>query len=233
MRLSEILNEGIYDKGIFKCVFLGGIPASGKSYLANEIIRKTGIMPKTVNFDQFYEYLSKKHEVPIKTKEDTESEGAHIIRQRAKELTKSQVQLYLSGMLPLIVDTTAADVAQLVERMSVIRDHGYDIMMVYKKSNMDVSMTRAANRSRYVDPAHIKRMHNTEEFRIYELEKYVKAKGNHFLLLEHNQSISDVIPTIDKFFTSPIENPIGLKTKEELIGSGEKITPIPTANKWY
>ena len=234
MRLHDILSEGINDKGIFKCVFLGGVPASGKSYIANEIMRNTGVMPKTVNFDQFYEYLSQKHEVPIKTKSDTDSPEAHDIRQRAKTLTRSQVQVYLRGMLPLIVDTTASDIAQLVERMSVLREHGYDILMVYKKSKMDVAMQRAAARSRYVDPVHIKRMHSSEDYRIYEIEKYLKEKGNHFILLEPDQQISDVVREIDKFYTSPIENPIGIKTKNELLGSQEKVTPTPTnVHKWY
>ena len=32
-----ILNEGVYDPGILKCVFLAGGPGSGKSTVANEI----------------------------------------------------------------------------------------------------------------------------------------------------------------------------------------------------
>jgi hypothetical protein len=108
-------------------------------------------------------------------------------------------------MLPLIVDTTASDVAQLVERMSVIRDHGYDIMMVYKKSSMDVSMQRAAQRARYVDPVYIKRMNDTEEFRIYELEKYIKAKGNKFILLEPDRLIN--------FLPLLLKTQLGLKQK--------------------
>ena len=31
------LNEGLYDKGIFKAVFLAGGPGSGKSYVAKQL----------------------------------------------------------------------------------------------------------------------------------------------------------------------------------------------------
>ena len=37
MRLTDLLNEGVYDPGILKCIFLAGGPGSGKSFTANEI----------------------------------------------------------------------------------------------------------------------------------------------------------------------------------------------------
>ena len=45
LKLMDLLNEGVYDKGILKAVFMAGGPGSGKSYVASQIF---GI-PKKIN----------------------------------------------------------------------------------------------------------------------------------------------------------------------------------------
>ena len=45
VKLKQLLAEGVFDKGIFKAVFMAGGPGSGKSYVAGEIF---GI-PKKIN----------------------------------------------------------------------------------------------------------------------------------------------------------------------------------------
>ena len=47
MKLKDIINEGVYDPGIFKAIFLAGGPGSGKSFVANELV---GI-PKGADID--------------------------------------------------------------------------------------------------------------------------------------------------------------------------------------
>ena len=37
IKLMDILNEGVYDKGILKAVFMAGGPGSGKSYVAKNL----------------------------------------------------------------------------------------------------------------------------------------------------------------------------------------------------
>ena len=36
-KLIDLLTEGVYDKGVFKAVFLAGGPGSGKSYVAKQL----------------------------------------------------------------------------------------------------------------------------------------------------------------------------------------------------
>ena len=43
--INEILNEGVDDPGILKCVFMAGGPGSGKSYTAKELF---GVGKKTL-----------------------------------------------------------------------------------------------------------------------------------------------------------------------------------------
>ena len=62
----DLLNEGAYDKGIFKAVFMAGGPGSGKSYIARGIFgipdnintSYTGL--KTVNSDSEFEFFLRK-----------------------------------------------------------------------------------------------------------------------------------------------------------------------------
>ena len=74
MKLIDIiqLNEGVYDPGIFKAIFLAGGPGSGKSFVASELlgIPKGGFSRmdmsfapsgvKLVNSDPEFEYFLKK-----------------------------------------------------------------------------------------------------------------------------------------------------------------------------
>ena len=66
IKLMDLLNEGAYDKGIFKAVFMAGGPGSGKSYIARGIFgipdnintSYTGL--KTVNSDSEFEFFLRK-----------------------------------------------------------------------------------------------------------------------------------------------------------------------------
>jgi predicted kinase len=231
MKIVDILNEGIHDKGIFKCLFLGGIPASGKSTLVNQAKHVCDVQPKVLDFDQFYEYLSKKHDIPISTNVDTESSTGKQLRAKAKHLTTAQLNLYLSGMLPLIVDTTASSIAQLIERMSIVRNHGYDIMMVYKTVELDTALDRAKQRTRYVDQKHIKQMHTTEGVRLNEIKNYLAEKDSDFIVVAE---ASDALKITNKFFNSPVKNPIGIKQIQQLKQTNQKIVAVSDyAKQWY
>ena len=63
----DLLNEGVYDKGVLKAIFMAGGPGSGKSYVAKQLfgipdkinVSVSGL--KTVNSDTEFEYLLKKY----------------------------------------------------------------------------------------------------------------------------------------------------------------------------
>ena len=234
MRADEFLNEGINDKGIFKCLFLGGVPASGKSTFASQAASICDEKPKILNFDQFYEYLSAKHDIPISSKADTDSEEGHELRHRAKELTVAQLRNYMNGMLPLIVDTSAATVASLIERSSIIRSHGYDIMMIYKTVDVETAIDRAAKRERYVDKEYIEKMHKVEEYKIDELAAFFKEKNSPFMVVD-DSTVANALKTTSKFFSSPVANPIGVRKIEKLTALKQKTSAIRSsrASQWY
>ena len=67
IKLTNILNEGVYDPGIFKAIFTAGGPGSGKSYTASNLFGMPEKTPtvsaeglKGVNTDKALEVLLKK-----------------------------------------------------------------------------------------------------------------------------------------------------------------------------
>ena len=79
MKLNDIINEGVYDPGIFKAIFLAGGPGSGKSFVSAELvgIPKGGFSKmdmsfapsglKVVNSDPEFEYFLKKQGIDPKS----------------------------------------------------------------------------------------------------------------------------------------------------------------------
>ena len=67
IKLVDLLNEGVFDKGILKAVFLAGGPGSGKTYAAEGLfgipeninLSYTGL--KMVNYDQEFEKALEKY----------------------------------------------------------------------------------------------------------------------------------------------------------------------------
>ena len=69
IRLKDLLNEGVYDPGILKCIFMAGGPGSGKSFTAQELFgidkrTKTSFSRfglKVVNSDSAFESALRKN----------------------------------------------------------------------------------------------------------------------------------------------------------------------------
>ena len=68
IKLMDLLNEGVYDKGILKAVFMAGGPGSGKSFIANGLFGIPNKMPmtsvyglKVVNSDAEFEHYLRKY----------------------------------------------------------------------------------------------------------------------------------------------------------------------------
>ena len=67
IKLMNLLNEGVYDKGILKAVFMAGGPGSGKSFIANGLFGIPKKIPmtsmyglKVVNSDTEFEHYLRK-----------------------------------------------------------------------------------------------------------------------------------------------------------------------------
>ena len=107
---DHIINEGPYDPGIFKAVFLAGGPGSGKSYVAGQLLTNTGL--RSVNSDEVYEYLAKKQNFDLSDPDRVASDQGQEIRNRAKEISRNRERHYLDGRIGLIIDGTGKDVSK-------------------------------------------------------------------------------------------------------------------------
>ena len=68
VKLMDLLNEGVFDKGILKAIFMAGGPGSGKSYVAKGLFGIPEETPttsiyglKVVNSDQEFEHYLRKY----------------------------------------------------------------------------------------------------------------------------------------------------------------------------
>ena len=97
MQLNSIdmmLNEGVYDPGIFKVFILAGGPGSGKSFVTKSVFAGTGL--KVINSDTYFERELKKASLSLQMP-DSEEEDRKPLRAKAKLSALSSLQVYILG----------------------------------------------------------------------------------------------------------------------------------------
>jgi hypothetical protein len=139
------LNEGINDPGKLKAIFLAGGPGSGKDYVMNATLSGEGL--REVNSDVAFEYLMQKNGLDLEMP-DEERVERDIVRGRAKNITKEQERLALSGRLGLIINGTADDLEKIKTVKRNLEADGYETMMVFVNTSNDVSRERNVERGK-------------------------------------------------------------------------------------
>jgi predicted kinase len=160
------LNEGVYDSGILKCIFLAGGPGSGKSYTANQIfgvgkgtfssVSAGGL--KTVNSDAAFEKALKDNGIDSKQLADIEknepelwdsiTKGKTSIRGKAKQLTDKQQDFYEKGRLGMIIDGTGDNLDKIKDKKKHAESLGYDCYMIFVNTSLEVAHERNKTRDR-------------------------------------------------------------------------------------
>jgi len=142
---ARTLNEGINDPGKLKAIFLAGGPGSGKDYVMNATLAGEGL--KEINSDVAFEYLMQKNGLDLEMP-DEERVERDIVRGRAKNITKEQERLALSGRMGLIINGTADDLEKIKKIKSDLERDGYETMMVFVNTSNDVSRERNVERGK-------------------------------------------------------------------------------------
>lgn len=208
--INEVLTESVYDKGIFKAVFFGGLPGAGKSYTINKITDGT-IIPRIVNFDKYAEFLGK--QMGIK---DVGGYVDQTFIDKAKSLTVGQLALYVNSMLPLFVDSTSNKINRAVYRDGVLKMFGYDTAMVWVDTPLDTAIKRIQKRDRSVPVEFIKSVYEASEEnkRYYQghFEKFVEVKNGEGELTD--KALIEAYKKVSAFFKGEINNPTGRRHKE-------------------
>jgi predicted kinase len=216
MRYSE-LTESINDKGIFKAVFLAGLPGAGKSTVAQKVT-DGAVSPRMVNTDRSYEFLLKKH-----GQEATRAAWA-LLGKQAQTINQELLANYLNGMLPMFIDGTSANPSSALRRTGIADSFGYDTAMIWVNVSFETALERIQGRERKVDTSFVKRVYETLES---NKEMYRGRFGSEFIEVDNNDDNFDAMESkvfniTNRFFTSPVKNPIGQRAMEQLEASGEK-----------
>jgi predicted kinase len=230
IRLKDILNEGVYDPGILKCVFMAGGPGSGKSKITDEIFgfgnglsRVNAAGLKIVNSDTAFEAQLKKNGIDSKDlarieKEEPEfwkkiTEDPNGVRELAKKTTQKIKSFYEEGRLGMIIDGTGDDVAKIQKQKQKAEELGYDTFMVFVNTSLEVAQYRNSMRDRVLpDNLLISSWKECQN----NLGKFqTMFSSANFRIVDNskngNNVNSDTKKHVDMFLNSGIRNPIGKK----------------------
>ena len=219
MRVNEIVKpveEGVNDPHIFKAVFLAGGPGSGKSFVANKMLKGTGL--KTVNSDEIFEFLMNKHGLDMSDPDVIASDIVQDpdpkkgLRAKAKDMTDTRMKGkdgdggYLRGRLGLIIDGTGKDVNKVSKTNEELKALGYETMMLFVNTSEEVAQERNAKRARSLPTKMVKDMWNTVQQNLMKFQQVFGASN--FYVVDNSGGLEDpdrkenfleVTRAIDKF----------------------------------
>ena len=222
IKLMDLLQEGVYDKGILKAVFMAGGPGSGKSYVAKNLfgipdsvnVSYSGL--KTVNSDTEFEYYLRKFGFDTETgagygkgtldldkwpKEVWDAVGGEAtpdnpnLRTYTKHLTQMRKQGYMNGRLGMIIDGTARDVSKIAKEKKELEKLGYDCYMVFVNTTLPVAQERNKKRARRLPPKLLADSWNQVQANI---GKFNGLFGTNFTVID-NSKFLDEKSAINKF----------------------------------
>ncbi len=221
------MQEGVYDPGILKAVFLAGGPGSGKTTVTNQLFgvafdsfSYAGLKP--ANSDKFFEFLLKARNLPTDlaslSPEDFEkvTVGPGSVRVQAKELAAKNYLNYLQGRLGVLIDGTGDNAQKIVDQAKELqKNFGYDVYMVFVNTPLEKALERNDNRSRKLPHDIVTDSWNNAQVAMQEYKRFF---GNNFVEVVNDKDVKpgeaiDINPEIekkvDKFINQPINNPVG------------------------
>lgn len=185
---EEYLQEGVYDPGIFKAYFLAGGPGSGKTFVTSNAFAGLGL--KLVNSDDILTRYLNKEGLSLKMPEK-EKEKRDELRQKAKITTQDRLDLYLEGRLGLIMDGTARDYVKISTHQRLFRLLGYQTIMMFINTSLDVALERNANRPRSVPENIVKTNWKGVQSNMGKFQKLFQPAN--FYVIDNNSSEKELV----------------------------------------
>ena len=210
----QLTTEGINDPNIFKAIFLAGGPGSGKGFVYKQTMQRHPL--KVVNPDLAYEFLMRKAGLKL-TPQDIGSEKGQEVRDRAKEITAKQEELYKSGRLGLVIDGTAKDADKISKIKTRLDALGYDTMMVFVNTDLETNLDQNRKRERIMPDTMVKQMWNAVQKNMGRLQRMFGKENFHIIdnSFDQRPHIQDNIAYIDsevnKFLAKPPTKPLAQK----------------------
>ena len=203
---NEFIIEGMYDPSIFKAIFLAGGPGSGKSYVAGKATGGLGM--KVVNSDDIYELKLKSSGLGMDfTKFDEKDfEKSQIIRDKAKKLTKMRMRQWVDGRLGMIIDGTGKDFDKIKSASEGLRGLGYDTLMIFVNTSLDVALQRNQMRPRTLPDKIVKTSWEDVQKNLGKFQSYFGNKN--FIIVDNNDASEDVFRKVFVKIRSIVQEPL-------------------------
>ena len=213
-KLNQILQEGVYDPGIFKAFFLAGGPGSGKTFVTRSAFAGTGL--KLVNSDAAFERGLKKAGLSLKMP-DSEEYFRNIVRAKAKMTASTQLDTYMQGRLGLVIDATGRDINVINTQKRMLDQIGYDSYMIFVNTSLDVALERNKNRPRSIPEYIVTDSWNGVQRNIGQFQRIFSP--NRMLIVDNNRSEKELVTltlnTASKFIRSQLRStPQNLTAKQ-------------------
>lgn len=141
--IEQLLAEGVHDKGIFKAVFMGGGPGSGKDFVLSKTLDGHGLTE--INSDKAFEFLMDKNNLDMKMP-DSEEAARNVLRTKAKTLTDLRTKLAFIGRNGLIINGTGDDPEKVKKIKDRLEQLGYETSMLMINTKNEVSASRNVER---------------------------------------------------------------------------------------
>jgi len=241
--IEEILSEGVHDKSIFKAVFLGGGPGSGKDFVLSKTLDGHGLTE--INSDKAFEFLMDKKNLDMRMP-DSEEKARNVVRSKAKTITELRQKLALLGRNGLIINGTGDDpekIKRIKERLDQI---GYESSMLMVNTRDEVSAARNVERGsrggRTVPESIRKQKWDAVQAARPELAKLF---GDNYKEVDNSEDLRAADPAIrqakeqeflqlykdmQKFITKPPKNDVSKEWIANELNKKDTL-PIPKAGK--
>jgi len=225
-KLSSLIKEGVYDPGILTGVFLAGGPGSGKSVVASQLFglagAKINLSPtglKVSNSDGAFTHLLNKAGISLKLNQlsPKEFEQAMLIRSKAQDITKNQLEKFKDGRLGIIHDGTGEVVGKIQSRKNDLDELGYDTYMIFVNTSLDIALARNAKRERSLPDNVVTDIWNQTQ---QNIKVYKQMFGKNFIEIDNSNTGAlqpDIIKAVTKFINRPIQNPLGQRWIQNML----------------
>jgi predicted kinase len=209
-QFKQIIQEGVYDPGIFKAFFLAGGPGSGKTYVTNRVTGGMGL--KMVNSDIRFERYLQKAGLSLKMP-DSEASARDPLRQRAKQITGDQMDRYIRGRLGLVIDATGRDYDVINRQRSMLQMLGYDSYMIFVNTSLQVALERNRTRTRSVPEAITRKSWQTVQNNIGKFQNLF-GRSN-MIVVDNNDAkeneLLNVYKEVRRLINVPVRNYVAKK----------------------
>jgi len=210
LRETFILDETILDKNVLKAIMMAGAAGSGKSYITSLITQNVHPAPKIIDSDKIFEAKLKSANLPAKLSAVNSPERDKQMEKREEAIIANVKVLnsLLNGFMPLIIDGTGKNYNKFIERKKALESMGYDVLCLMVNTSLEVAQERNAKRPRSLTPEEVESFWKTcqANFQRYPHDfRFHLTVNNDPGQLDNNR----LIRVIDKFFSSPLQNPLG------------------------